>query len=732
MNNQIITELILVFVLMSFISSLLQIKSKSSNLYCGLMGFAPNNGKLANLLYLKIIASYNTIRGTDSCGFYINGKVFKGIDGESDIRVYMANNKIEQFPAARTKTIIGHTRKATYGKHTYEFAHPFEIKGEDGSTLFLAHNGTVTNPLSLGSRYGVEFNNTKIDSQLLGEIFQKQKMKNVEGKRQDFSALENYEGGTALLFAYSNEPNVLYAYKGASKDKYTDKEMREERPLYFIRMPEGIYLSSLREPLDCIVNGNKDIPVRTILPNIVVKFQNNELEIVQTIDRTHINNTSPVVHHHTPSRNARIGQQTLPILNTEMLYDVDITHNLEIYEETITNASSTSNVCYGVLYFMAGRYCTLNDKLGEVYPTSAKLGNMQEHYLNGTMDIVSFKHAAPRVVPEGTSLSSTYGEVKNCLFYEGVLISPNKVKDFIKKNQKSRLDKLTNMAEKVKQLSAYCDYPITYPVDVVLKNNFKNVFFYYKGNIYRGHDEFVPTFSYRAYTFYDGDLLNIATKAIYDYIKEVPKIHALPAGKPSAQVGEVGSAMGIRNDQIITHRCDVDIYLYRDIANRDMEEITVLREQKNSIDSSETYYLRTDDVEWNISGLDIINHTFKRVFEGLEGSEKVLEEMDKRYYLNYPSFIEQQTRNAKDYTRGIIAYFKDRLDIDWETEVKDTVEDLYYEYVTDMWEMKEGIVNNEVVDKEEEQLTLDELLQDNMLSMKQAIGNENFGNHRHD
>lgn len=109
---------------------------------CGLTGFAPNKNKKANIDWIKMIMVYNTSRGTDSCGLYINNKVIKGIGTTADARMMLAKEKIKIDTKYENGVIIGHTRKSSHGVKSLENAHPFRIEHE-GRVMYLAHNGKV-------------------------------------------------------------------------------------------------------------------------------------------------------------------------------------------------------------------------------------------------------------------------------------------------------------------------------------------------------------------------------------------------------------------------------------------------------------------------------------------------------------------------------------------------------------------------------------------------------------
>ena len=109
------------------------------------------------------------------------------------------------------------------------------------------------------NEFGVEiFNRKKIDSEILLEIIYTSK---------NFKVLSDYNGGAALLFTSINEPNVIYAFHGASSET-KNGALIEERPLYYVETKEGWYFCSIKSsstsrisPISCNV---KPVPVVTI------------------------------------------------------------------------------------------------------------------------------------------------------------------------------------------------------------------------------------------------------------------------------------------------------------------------------------------------------------------------------------------------------------------------------------------------------------------------------------
>ena len=200
---------------------------------------------------IKIIALFNESRGKDSCGIFANGKVVKGWKGSLPLISNLLQT--EDIPTSKTwRNVIIHTRKSTVGSDTADNCHPFEYK-EKKNKMWLAQNGTVTNCTELCAEVGLDYKNYNVDSQAIGAIIFK------EGNCKVF---QKYKGYGAFLFCDNINKNTMWVYKGAAGDE-------EERPLFYWYGEEGMYISSMREPLD-IISGGKGV-IYTFSNNTLIK-----------------------------------------------------------------------------------------------------------------------------------------------------------------------------------------------------------------------------------------------------------------------------------------------------------------------------------------------------------------------------------------------------------------------------------------------------------------------------
>lgn len=233
---------------------------------CGISGFI---GKKVNKEKMKVIVIMNDTRGKHSCGLYYDNQVFYGVDANSKMPDFLTSHQIPN--KLKNPTImLAHSRSATMGTHTKENAHPITIGLDEdnnyvtnrGDLPFLmvgVHNGVIKNYIDLRQRHLKELDivDFNIDSKvLLGNIFlEKDDPKNI---------LESYRGTAALM--WTTEPGVLNVFKGAAGGDL------EERPLFFLKEPEGYYFSSMIEPLKIIKTTEQDEKVYTCYKNAIMQF----------------------------------------------------------------------------------------------------------------------------------------------------------------------------------------------------------------------------------------------------------------------------------------------------------------------------------------------------------------------------------------------------------------------------------------------------------------------------
>ena len=261
---------------------------------CGILAHAGNVTKKLSLDKLNILGILNEVRGTDSCGLTIDGHILHGVDGLSSYRDFISYYDI--VSPKIVPTVIGHTRKSTIGVHSKENAHPFgfgslQLKGRKrkGFAFVGVHNGTLLNHIKLATDRGISITKTvevetedindknnviistktvsKIDSELLLECIYKDK---------SFKVLSQYEGAAALIMCNLDKPNTIYCYHGESVLQKNDKEIKEERPLwYWQQSRNSLYISSIEDSLYAIGGDRKT--VHSFDYNVVYEITNGNV-----------------------------------------------------------------------------------------------------------------------------------------------------------------------------------------------------------------------------------------------------------------------------------------------------------------------------------------------------------------------------------------------------------------------------------------------------------------------
>jgi glucosamine 6-phosphate synthetase-like amidotransferase/phosphosugar isomerase protein len=211
---------------------------------CGLIGFSGKSN--ANIDKLKILFMYNLSRGEDSTGYFTYKSGIK--------KSMLSADKFIKDLYDTGKLFIGHTRKATIGVKNIDNAHPFNF-----GNLYGVHNGTVKNYVDLKDTLELDDSDVNMDSKVL-----------IAGlaKYKDPRVLSLIDGAAAVLFTEENDKNTLYAYRNS------------ERPLYYGKYKNGLYISSIEESLVAI--GCED--VESFEENKLYKITEGEIISVVNVD----------------------------------------------------------------------------------------------------------------------------------------------------------------------------------------------------------------------------------------------------------------------------------------------------------------------------------------------------------------------------------------------------------------------------------------------------------------
>jgi len=196
-------------------------KPKFNTLNCGIFGQFTKNINAISVPEFNILGIYNIVRGKNSCGVTFDGDIHHGINSDKLYIDFIKNRNLKPklFPS-----IIGHTRQASPGNViSLDNSHPFgfgQLPNNGGYAFVGVHNGTLKNHEDLAANYNIEVKvpgafttpyntRTKIDSEILLEIIYQE---------QNFKVLSEYVGAAALVWQWTEQPNKVYLFSGASRD----------------------------------------------------------------------------------------------------------------------------------------------------------------------------------------------------------------------------------------------------------------------------------------------------------------------------------------------------------------------------------------------------------------------------------------------------------------------------------------------------------------------------------
>lgn len=240
---------------------------------CGLMGYsgrAPFNFTVG-----KLITILQEDRGRTSVGFLIGKYHYKDMGApDAFFKTWMFD-----YPKKANIAFI-HNRMPSKGLSTKVNAHPFNYKFQDANdneqNAYFAHNGTLTNCDELCEKYNIDKNKFDTDSELLGYII----------THFGFDVLSEYKGAAAFFYTREDQPDVLYVWKGASRQ--TLETIEEERPLYYANIKGGVYFASTEAALRTALDLNKANPAICFPDNNLIAFQHGSIISQQVFDRSHI------------------------------------------------------------------------------------------------------------------------------------------------------------------------------------------------------------------------------------------------------------------------------------------------------------------------------------------------------------------------------------------------------------------------------------------------------------
>ncbi len=431
-------------------------KVKSGVLSCGLWGGQAFEGKELDIKKLGILGIFNIQRGEHSCGYYYNGNIQKGVNTMANFGKFIVDNKIT--PGEINSSIfLGHTRKATSGDHNEKNAHPHRI-----DNYVQTHNGFIRDIWNLTYKHDVNDEDYDVDSAGLAAII----------KKDGWGVLNEYNGYAAIAATFEEE-GALYLYHGASKE-FIHGEVKEERPLFVLNEPEGVYYSSLEESLQFISSGKKPICVPH---NVVYRFKNGVLEEVCTIERTE--NNIPVV-----AVSGKRKRNNVLFSNTENVHGhIPVSSGINHGGSPLALCEPIPNeVSPFVVFYRSGRHFRINKECHTVL-------------LNGIYNITN----DGKLAKKGELYTTQY-------FIRGVLISSHKeYKKVYKKYPNIETANKDNFAYIISEFSKYPVFLINNESTEVSLPMRK--FWFYKKK--RANVVFKPMFSSREYIICEGLLHEI-------------------------------------------------------------------------------------------------------------------------------------------------------------------------------------------------------------------------------
>jgi hypothetical protein len=263
---------------------------------CGIAGFSGfSKKKTFNESFFRFLCMKQDKRGGDGCG--IIAKIKKEDNSEKLEIVRRTNDKYKKEVALSRGgeidlsefrllfelweldpekkllsnfcspfLILAHARKTSMGSTNLANTHPHQIsryndKGEITSTLVGVHNGTVRDWCinKLSKKTGVDVKGITSDSRALFKMM-------ASSDENLKTVLTEYSGAATLVWVDTRFPDEIFCWVGEEQSTTYRSKKGPERPLHYMETNDGIYISSLEEPLldGILLNGFKfcrDFPV---------------------------------------------------------------------------------------------------------------------------------------------------------------------------------------------------------------------------------------------------------------------------------------------------------------------------------------------------------------------------------------------------------------------------------------------------------------------------------------
>lgn len=274
-----IFNIVIIYIIVNVYINIITHSGITNILSCGIFAWVGKDVKRFNRWYFNILGMFNDSRGGDSCGLYYDGQIEKGINKTARYQNLIPSlNLYNTLSLKQYPVIIGHDRKVSVGLNNLLNTQPIALHDTDNNIVWVqAHNGTISNYRELATKYGVTIETGESDSLVLTKLV------DLVG----FKILSEYEGSAALVMYNLKEPNVLYAFKGASKTS-AYSAMFEERPLAYLTIPnKGTFISSDIDHLKNFEIDEKITPIE-FKPNIIYRLEGDTVTEFMKIDRSNV------------------------------------------------------------------------------------------------------------------------------------------------------------------------------------------------------------------------------------------------------------------------------------------------------------------------------------------------------------------------------------------------------------------------------------------------------------
>lgn len=237
---------------------------------CGIVAFS--GVKKPNPDWLKLCALFNDNRGGDSVGWIdAKNKINKSIFPSTFNKVFVN----EPIDLDGNKSLIFHARKSSVGVINFKNTHPFVINDD----LVGVHNGTLKFLYQLVEKYHKK--HPHLNKQQLNCLgTDSETFFNILDETKDIDLFKDYEGAGVFIWKFLKDKNdALYIFKGKSE------KLESERPLFSMKDGDNMYFSSMREPFDIISQNYKNVIIKEVDSNKIIKVKKGKIESSTIINR---------------------------------------------------------------------------------------------------------------------------------------------------------------------------------------------------------------------------------------------------------------------------------------------------------------------------------------------------------------------------------------------------------------------------------------------------------------